>query len=111
MPPSAPKQLLRGTLDLLLLQALSGGPLHGYAIARHIELETDDALSVEEGSLYPALHRLEDRGLVSARWTTENGRRQRVYAVTRAGRKRLAGHRQDWYAFVRAVNRMVGAAE
>jgi transcriptional regulator len=102
-------QLLRGTLDLLLLQALSRGPLHGYAIARFIERETGDALSVEEGSMYPALHRLEAAGVVSARWAVnEQGRRARVYRLTPDGRARLAAHKRSWAAFVTAVGRLVG---
>jgi transcriptional regulator len=103
-------QLLRGTLDLLVLQALSSAPLHGYAIARHIEQATDDALAVEEGSLYPALHRLEDRGAVSARWTTgDSRRRSRVYSLTRKGRTQLEERRRGWHAFASAVERMVGS--
>jgi transcriptional regulator len=99
---------LRGTLELLLLQALAESALHGYAIARHIERVTDDALSVEEGSLYPALHRLEERGLVLAKWTKgEKGRRVRSYSLTAAGRKRLGAQKRDWSAFSRAVARMV----
>jgi transcriptional regulator len=104
-------QLLKGTLDLLLMQALSRGPKHGYAIARRIEWETGDALKVEEGSMYPALHRLESLGLVSARWTTtESGRRVRAYALTRAGRTRLQAQRRQWTAFARAVSRMISGA-
>jgi transcriptional regulator len=100
--------LLRGTLDLLLLQALSRGPLHGYAIAREIERGTADALGVEEGSLYPALHRLEDRGAVTARWSTTGSRRRvRVYALTRRGRTQLAEEKSGWRDFARAVARMV----
>jgi transcriptional regulator len=103
--------LLRGTLDLLLLQALAGGPRHGYAIARAIEAATGDVLAVEEGSLYPALHRLEAQGAVTGRWgMAESGRRVRVYALTRAGRARLAEKKQSWAAFARAVSRMVGGA-
>jgi transcriptional regulator len=107
---SSARQLLRGTLDLLILQALSTRPLHGYAIARRVEVDTSDALSVEEGSLYPALHRLEERGLVTARWTTDRGRRVRLYALTRAGRKRLTERRQEWLLFARAVGRMIGGS-
>jgi PadR family transcriptional regulator PadR len=106
---TATSKLLRGTLELLLLEALSRGPLHGYAIARRIESATDDALRVEEGSMYPALHRLETRGLVIARWDIgEKGRRVRVYALSRAGHARLADERQSWSLFARAVGRMVG---
>ena len=107
---SSNAQLLRGTLELLLLEALSRGPLHGYAIARKIEAATGDALSVEEGSMYPALYRLEEHGCITARWAVnDGGRRMRVYALTPTGRKRLTSHRKDWTAFVRAVTRMVGA--
>jgi PadR family transcriptional regulator PadR len=104
-----PDPLLRGTLELLLLQVLSREPRHGYAIARAIEAQTDDALRVEEGSLYPALHRLEGRGFVTARWTlSEQGRRTRLYALTRIGRDRLARERRKWSVFSRAVTRLVG---
>ena len=100
--------LLRGTLELLLLQSLSKGPLHGYAIARHIEQATDDGLAVEEGSLYPALHRLEERGAVTARWAKgEKRRRVRLYSLTRKGRARLEDQKRGWRAFARAVGRMV----
>ena len=100
--------LLKGTLDLLLLEALCDSPSHGYGIARRIEAATDDALGVEEGSMYPALHRLEDRGLVSGRWTTAgSGRRVREYALTKAGRAELVRRRRDWHAFAGAVSRMV----
>lgn len=106
--PAANDHLLRGTLELLLLEALTDGPRHGYAIARRIEQATRDALSVKEGSLYPALHRLEARGFVSARWgTTDTGRRVRVYSLTKPGRLRLTEQRQHWTAFARAVARMV----
>ena len=101
--------LLKGTLELLLLQALSPSPSHGYGIARRIELTTGDALAVEEGSMYPALHRLEARGLVTARWrTAESGRRVREYALSQAGRSELARKRREWRAFAGAVERMVG---
>jgi len=108
-PKGSSDHLLRGTLELLLLQALSRGPLHGYAIARHIETATDDALGVEEGSLYPALHRLEARGAVTARWSTaaESRRRVRVYALTPSGRAQLAAQKRGWRTFARAVARMV----
>lgn len=106
----ASDHLLRGTLELLLLKALSREPLHGYAIARRIEASTGDALSVEEGSMYPALHRLEANGFVSARWsTTPNGRRVRVYSLTKTGRARLAEQRRHWTSFARAVARMMEA--
>lgn len=101
--------LLRGTLDLLILQALDSGSLHGYGIARRVEQATDDALRVEEGSLYPALHRLEDAGAIIGKWTkTEVGRRVRLYTLTRTGRTRLRTKRREWSVFASAVTRMVG---
>jgi PadR family transcriptional regulator len=111
MAPRASDRLLHGTLELLLLQALHRGPLHGYAIARRIKDATDDALNVEEGSLYPALYRLEELGYVTARWaTTGQTRRVRLYGLTAAGRTRLAEQRKEWAAFSRAVTRMLGRA-
>jgi len=101
-PPS--QDILRGTLDLLILKALSWGPLHGYAVARWIEGATADALAVGEGSLYPALHRLEKRGWLRADWrTTESGRDAKFYTLTAAGRKRLAAERSEWDRFSRAI--------
>ena len=89
MPSSGP-DILRGTLDLLILKALSGGPAHGYAVARWIQQATGDALAVGEGSLYPALHRLEEREWIAASWgTSENNRQAKYYALTRRGRTQL----------------------
>lgn len=100
---------MRGTLELLLLQALQDGPSHGYGIARYIQTTTGDVLAVEEGSLYPALHRLEQRGLIAARWTTaDSGRKVREYSITADGRRQLSAKRRDWQAFARAMTRMVG---
>ena len=108
MAPSTDAQLLRGTLELLILTALARGPLHGYGIARHIEAATGDVLRVEEGSLYPALHRLEERTLVTARWAAAGrARRVRIYTITKAGRQRLEGQQRDWLTFAKAVTRMV----
>ena len=108
--PSQSGHLLRGTLELLVLQALDKGPSHGYGIARQIQTATGDVLAVEEGSLYPALHRLEQNGLLIARWTTaESGRRVREYRITEAGRKQLTAKRRDWQVFAKAMSRMVGA--
>src|SRR5579871_165079 len=101
--------LLRGTLELLLLQALADKRLHGYAIARRIETETGDALSIEEGSMYPALYRLEANGFVVASWAREGNRRLRIYALTSTGRARLATQKREWTAFATAVTRMIGA--
>ena len=101
---SAPVDLLRGTLDLLVLKALSWGTAHGYAVARWIEQATHDALRIEEGSLYPALHRLEERGLIEAEWgLSENNRRARFYTLTAAGKKALRAESATWAKFARAV--------
>ena len=97
-------ELLQGTLDLLILRTLLFGPAHGHAIARHIQRTSDDLLQVETGSLYPALHRLEARGLVEATWErSERGKRARFYRLTRAGRKELAAERSKWDTFARAM--------
>lgn len=96
--------ILRGTLDLLILKALSFGPAHGYAVARWIQQATDDALAVGEGTLYPALHRLEERGWVSASWgASENNRHARFYSLTRRGRARLRVEAENWRRYAAAV--------
>lgn len=95
---------LKGTLDLLILNTLSWGPTHGYGIARWIEQCTKDTLRVEEGSLYPALYRMEERGLISSDWgVTENSRRAKYYQLTAAGRKQLKESRAYWSRFTGAV--------
>ena len=97
-------EVLRGTLDLLILKAVSWGPRHGYAVARWIEQATDDVLRVEEGSLYPALHRLENRGWIAADWgTSENNRRAKFYALTPKGRAQLRLETVTWTRFAHAV--------
>ena len=101
---SSPQDILRGTLDLLILRALSWGPRHGYAIARWIEGATADALAVGEGSLYPALHRLEERGWIAATWgTSENNRQAKFYALTRRGRVQLRAETESWRRYAAAV--------
>ena len=96
--------ILRGTLDLLILRALSFGPAHGYAVARWIEQATDDALAVGEGTLYPALHRLEERKWISASWgTSENNRQAKFYALTKRGRARLDVETENWRRYAAAV--------
>ena len=103
-----PNSLLHGTLDALVLKTLSRGPLHGYAIARWIEERSKDALQIEEGSLYPALYRMEARGLLSASWgTSELGRRAKFYALTAKGRARLAQETKAWKAFANAVSEVL----
>jgi PadR family transcriptional regulator len=96
--------ILRGTLDLLILTALSRGPKHGYAVARWIEIATNDALAIGEGSLYPALHRLEERNWVSAGWgPSENNRHAKFYALTRQGRARRRVEADNWRRYAAAV--------
>ncbi len=96
--------LLQGTLGLLILKALAGGERHGYDIARWIQELTGDVLQIEEGSLYPALRRLEDRGLVESHWgLSENNRRARFYAISEEGRRHLHADASLWMRFARAV--------
>lgn len=103
-----PVDFLHGTLETLILKTLTGGPMHGYAIAKWIEDATDEAFAVEEGSLYPALYRMEKKGWLDAEWgTSELGRRAKFYRLTRAGRQRLAGDTAAWTAFSIAVNRVL----
>jgi transcriptional regulator len=103
-------ELIKGTLDMLVLKALMAGPAHGYGIARWLEEATEDALRVEEGSLYPALHRLERRGLVESDWGySENNRRARYYALTKAGRKWLDREHEAWGVFVETVAKVMAA--
>ena len=110
MPP-VPADYLQGTLELIVLRTLSGGPMHGYAIARWIESATDSALTVEEGSLYPALYRMERRGWVDAEWgTSELGRRAKFYRLTTAGRRQLADGSAAWQAFSVTVGRLLKPA-
>ena len=97
-------EVLRGTLDMLILRAVSWGPAHGYAVARWIERATDDVLRIEEGSLYPALHRLETRGWIAAEWgTSENNRRAKYYRLTPKGRSQLRLETATWTRFAQAV--------
>jgi len=102
--------LLQGTLDMLLLKALQLEALHGYAIARRVQQLSEDALRVEEGSLYPALHRIEERGFVESDWgTSENNRRAKYYRLTRAGRRRLEAEAGDWKRLSLAITRVMEA--
>ena len=99
---------LRGTLDLLILRVLSRGPNHGFAIALRIQGISEDALRVEEGSLYPALHRLEQAGLISAEWkTTDNKRRAKIYRITRFGTAHLADEEATWRQLIAAVAKVL----
>jgi len=99
---------LQGTLDLLVLKTLSRAPQHGYGIATHIEAVSDDVLRVEEGSLYPALHRMEQTGWIAAEWCfTQNSRRARLYKITRAGQKRLDEEQEKWDRLSKAVGKVL----
>jgi PadR family transcriptional regulator len=104
--------LLQGTLDLLILKTLSWGPAHGYGIASWIERITDDALRVEEGSLYPALHRMERKGLIEASWgSSENNRKAKFYALTPAGRDYLTQKVAGWDRLVATVDKALRNTE
>jgi transcriptional regulator len=99
---------LQGTLDLLVLKTLQSGPNHGFGITLHIQTASQGLLRVEEGSLYPALHRLERDKLVKAEWkTTDNRRRARIYTLTAAGRKRLGEAEENWTALAKGVGRLL----
>ena len=102
--PASRMELMRGTLDLMILRTLLSGPQHGHAIAKHIRRTSEDLLQVETGSLYPALYRLEANGWVAAAWErSDKGKRARFYKITPKGRKQLASEHSKWDAFVRAM--------
>lgn len=104
--------LLRGTLDMLVLRILEEGPAHGYGIARRIEAVTDDALSVEEGSLYPSLYRMQRRGWIESSWgRTDTNRRAKFYRLTPEGREQLAGELSRWSEFSAAVGKVIARGE
>lgn len=103
--------LLQGSLDVIVLKTLSWQPMHGFGIARWIQRVTEDVLQVEEGSLYPALYRLENKGLVESEWRlTENKRRAKYYRLTTAGRRQLNASTESWNAFVDAMGKIMGAS-
>jgi PadR family transcriptional regulator PadR len=103
--------MLQGTLDMLILRTLLPGPAHGHTVAHVIEKGSDDVLQVEHGSLYPALHRLEDLGLIASFWgTSENNRKARYYRITPNGRRHLLAERSRWSLLVSAVTRVLGPA-
>jgi PadR family transcriptional regulator, regulatory protein PadR len=105
-------ELLQGTLDLLILKTLAVGAAHGHTIANNIAQRSDEVLQVEHGSLYPALHRLEDRGWISSFWgTSENNRRARYYRLTPKGRGQLATQTTRWDEIVHAINRILRPAD
>jgi PadR family transcriptional regulator PadR len=102
--------LLQGTLDLLILKTLAGGPMHGWGVAQKIHVLSEDILQVNQGSLYPALHRLEQQGLIGAQWgASENNRQAKFYELTRAGRKQLAEETRNWERMAGAVARILNA--
>jgi transcriptional regulator len=106
--PKPKNDLLQGTLALLVLKTLSRGPMHGYGITLHIQFVSKDILRVEEGSLYPALHRMEQEGLLRAEWgSSDNNRRARYYSLTSAGRKHLAEEEKNWERLTRAVGQVL----
>lgn len=108
MPPKAPNALLHGTLDALILKTLAGGPRHGYAIAKFIEDASGESVLIEEGSLYPALYRMERRGWLEAEWgESELGRRAKLYRLTREGRAQLAAETAAWRLFSAGVSRIL----
>ena len=105
---STSNELLHGTLETLILKTLAHGPRHGYAIARWLEEATADALQIEDGSLYPALYRMEQRGWIHADWgTSELGRKAKFYRLTAAGRKRLAASTAEWARFSSAISKVL----
>ncbi|HEY7056712.1 MAG TPA: PadR family transcriptional regulator [Vicinamibacterales bacterium] len=105
-------ELLQGTLDLLVLRTLVLGPAHGHTIAYAIEHQSEEVLQIEHGSLYPALHRLEDRGWIASFWgASENNRRARYYRLTPKGRRQLARQTSRWDEIVRAINRILRPVE
>ena len=108
--PEPALEVFKGTLDVLILKALSWGAMHGYAVSRWIRDITDEALTIEEGALYPALHRLERRGLLEAEWDlTENNRQAKFYRLTAEGRRRLRAETASWVRFAEAVGRVLTA--
>jgi transcriptional regulator len=110
--PGDTVELLQGTLDLLVLKTLSWGSAHGYDIARWIQHVTGDVLRIEEGSLYPALHRLEKRGWIGASWgLSENNRRAKYYQLTAAGRRQLRAETSSWSVFAEAVGKVLTSTD
>ncbi len=107
-----PIDMLQGTLDMLILRTLLFGPIHGHAIAKSIEQTSQDVLRVDHGSLYPALQRLERRGVITAKWgTSENNRRARYYRLTAAGRKQLTTETSKWERLSDAISRILNPSQ
>lgn len=102
--------MLKGHLDMIVLAALSGGPAHGYAVIQEIQRRSGGAFELPEGTIYPALHRLEHAGLLSSHWTTaESGRQRRVYSLTKRGTRALSDHRGVWERFSDAIGGFLGS--
>jgi transcriptional regulator len=113
MPNDEKVDLLQGTLDMLILRTLLFGPAHGHQIAKHLQSTTDDVLQVEHGSLYPALHRLERKKWIAAKWDTEPGRNRqfKYYRLTPAGKKQLTSEESKWTRMASAIARVMGHAK
>jgi PadR family transcriptional regulator, regulatory protein PadR len=108
--PKSKADLLQGTLDLLILKALTLGSLHGWGISKRIRQMSQDILEVNQGSLYPALHRLEDKGLIRAEWgVSDEGRRAKFYSLTKPGREQFAAEEESWQLFALAVRHVLQA--
>jgi PadR family transcriptional regulator PadR len=104
LKPPTRVEFLQGTLDLLILRTLLAGPTHGHAVGKHIQKTSEDLLQVETGSLYPALHRLEAKGWISATWElSDKGKRAKYYRLTALGKKKLVTEQSKWLAFARAM--------
>src|SRR6266704_1593725 len=104
-------EILQGTLDMLILQTIASGPAHGHTIAHVIERRSEDVLQVEHGSLYPALHRLQNRGSIAAFWgTSENNRKAKYYRLSPEGKRQLAAQASRWEELVRAIGRILNPA-
>ncbi|HEU5078737.1 MAG TPA: PadR family transcriptional regulator [Opitutaceae bacterium] len=109
--PSEAPELLQGTLDMLILKALQNEPMHGFGISVRIRQMSKEVLQVEQGSLYPAIYRLEHKGWIKAEWgVSENNRKARFYQITAAGRRQLAGETQNWIRVSAAINTVLGHA-
>ena len=109
--PTEKNDLHRGTLDMLILKIVAAGPLHGYAIAQRLQQVSKQYFQVPQGSLYPALHRLEDQGLIASFWgTSENNRKAKYYRITTQGKRHMIQERSRWESLVQAVTRVLGPA-
>ena len=104
------REQLKGHLDLLLLSVLADGPAHGYAVIAQLRERSAEELTVPEGTVYPALHRLEEAGLLRSRWDVDDGRRRRVYELTRRGRRALDGRTREWQEFANGIRAVIDRA-